>query len=130
MFEKSTDFGSDFAYARRSSLSWSSVAVLNSEAVGCVPEVVSVQAPAVPEKLREGRGAEATEVPRGILFHDYIYDNRGQVVKANCIIPTTQNTQCIDDDMKELVPWMLGKGMSKEIICRLAVITGRLKIEN
>ena len=52
--------------------------------------------------------------PRGILFHDYTYDNRGQVVKANCIIPTNQNTQCIDDDMKELVPWMLGKGMSKE----------------
>ncbi len=70
--------------------------------------------PAVPAKLHEGRGAEATEVPRGILFHDYTYDNRGQVVKANCIIPTTQNTQCIDDDMKELVPWMIGKGMSKE----------------
>jgi sulfhydrogenase subunit alpha len=70
--------------------------------------------PVAPGKLREGRGAEATEVPRGILFHDYTYDNRGQVVKANCIIPTTQNTQCIDDDMKELVPWMLGKGMSKE----------------
>jgi sulfhydrogenase subunit alpha len=70
--------------------------------------------PAVPGRLREGRGIEATEVPRGILFHDYTYDNRGQVTKANCIIPTTQNTQCIDDDMAELVPWMLGKGMSKE----------------
>jgi coenzyme F420-reducing hydrogenase alpha subunit len=75
---------------------------------------IKEEAPIVPEKLREGRGAEATEVPRGILFHDYTYDNRGQVVKANCIIPTTQNTQCIDDDMKELVPWMIGKGMSKE----------------
>jgi sulfhydrogenase subunit alpha len=70
--------------------------------------------PAVPGRLREGRGAEATEVPRGILFHDYTYDNRGQVVKANCIIPTTQNTQCIDDDMTALVPWMLDRGMSKE----------------
>ena len=53
-------------------------------------------------------------MPRGILFHDYTYDNRGQVVKANCIIPTTQNTQCIDDDMTELVPWMMDKGMSKD----------------
>ncbi len=70
--------------------------------------------PVVPDRLREGRGAEATEVPRGILFHDYTYDNRGQIVKANCIIPTTQNTQNIDDDMKELVPWMIGKGMTKE----------------
>jgi len=75
---------------------------------------VKDEAPVVPEKLREGRGADATEVPRGILFHDYTYDNRGQVVKANCIIPTTQNTQCIDDDMRELVPWMLAKGMTKE----------------
>jgi sulfhydrogenase subunit alpha len=75
---------------------------------------VKDEKPSVPERLKEGRGAEATEVPRGILFHDYTYDNRGQVVKANCIIPTTQNTQNIDDDMKELVPWMIGKGMSKE----------------
>jgi coenzyme F420-reducing hydrogenase alpha subunit len=75
---------------------------------------IKEEKPAAPEKLREGRGAEATEVPRGILFHDYTYDNRGQVVKANCIIPTTQNTQCIDDDMKELVPWMIEKGMSEE----------------
>jgi sulfhydrogenase subunit alpha len=75
---------------------------------------VAPEQPVAPGKLREGRGAEATEVPRGILFHDYTYDNRGQIVKANCIIPTTQNTQCIDDDMKELVPWMIGKGMTKE----------------
>jgi len=75
---------------------------------------VKPEMPVAPGKLREGRGIEATEVPRGILFHDYTYDNRGQVVKANCIIPTNQNTQSIDDDMKELVPWMIGKGMSKE----------------
>jgi sulfhydrogenase subunit alpha len=75
---------------------------------------IKEEKPVVPGKLRDGRGAESTEVPRGILFHDYTYDNRGQIVKANCIIPTTQNTQCIDDDMKELVPWMLSKGMSKD----------------
>jgi len=81
---------------------------------GLLSRGIREETPVVPEKLREGRGADATEVPRGILFHDYTYDNRGQVVKANCIIPTTQNTQCIDDDMRELVPWMIGKGMSKD----------------
>jgi sulfhydrogenase subunit alpha len=75
---------------------------------------IKEEKPVTPARLREGRGIEATEVPRGILFHDYTYDNRGQIVKANCIIPTTQNTQCIDDDMRELVPWMLAKGMSRE----------------
>jgi coenzyme F420-reducing hydrogenase alpha subunit len=81
---------------------------------GLLTRGIKDEKPVVPERLREGRGVEATEVPRGILFHDYTYDNRGQVVKGNCIIPTTQNTQNIDDDMKELVPWMIGKGMTKE----------------
>jgi coenzyme F420-reducing hydrogenase alpha subunit len=72
------------------------------------------EAPIAPDRLREGRGIEATEVPRGILFHDYTYDNRGLVAKANCIIPTTQNTQCIDDDMAALVPWMIERDMSRE----------------
>jgi sulfhydrogenase subunit alpha len=75
---------------------------------------IRAEKPVVPERMREGRATEATEVPRGILFHDYTYDNRGQVAKANCIIPTTQNTQSIDDDMTELVPWMMGKGMTKD----------------
>lgn len=75
---------------------------------------IKEERPTMPERMREGRAAEATEVPRGILFHEYTYDNRGQVVKANCIIPTTQNTQCIDDDMTELVPWMMDKGMTKD----------------
>lgn len=79
-----------------------------------VADGIREEKPAAPGRLREGRGVAATEVPRGILFHDYTYDNRGQVARANCIIPTTQNTQCIDDDMKELVPWMLSHGMSKE----------------
>ncbi len=59
------------------------------------------------EPTRFGRGIAATEVPRGILFHDYTYDRKGQIVKANCIIPTGQNLANIDDDMKKLVPEIL-----------------------
>jgi coenzyme F420-reducing hydrogenase alpha subunit len=51
-----------------------------------------------------GRGIATTEVPRGILFHDYTYNRQGQIEKANCIIPTGQNLANIDDDMKKLVP--------------------------
>ncbi len=75
---------------------------------------IKPEEPIVPEKLTEGTGVGCTEVPRGILFHEYTFDNRGQMVKANCIIPTNQNTQNIDDDMKELVPWMIAQGYSKE----------------
>ena len=68
----------------------------------------------VPVKPRAGTGVGAVEVPRGILYHEYTYNADGHVTAANCIIPTTQNTQCIDDDMKELVPWMIGRGMTKD----------------
>ncbi len=63
---------------------------------------------------RYGRGVGSNEVPRGILFHDYTYDNKGNIVKANCIIPTGQNLANIDDDMLKLVPEIVDK--SKEEI--------------
>jgi len=63
---------------------------------------------------RYGRGFGANEVPRGILFHDYTYDNKGNIIKANCIIPTGQNLANIDDDMMKLVPEIVDR--SKEEI--------------
>jgi len=62
------------------------------------------------DPVRYGRGIAATEVPRGILFHDYTYNRQGQIEKANCIIPTGQNLANIDDDMKKLVPEIIGEG--------------------
>ena len=56
------------------------------------------------EPTRFGTGVGATEVPRGILYHEYTYDRQGRVAAANCIIPTGQNLANIDDDMKKLVP--------------------------
>lgn len=61
-----------------------------------------------------GTGIGATEVPRGILYHEYTYDRQGRMVKANCVIPTGQNLANIDDDMKKLVPEIIDK--SKEEI--------------
>ena len=67
-------------------------------------------------KPRAGRGIGSTEVPRGILYHDYTYNDEGIVVDANCIIPTNQNTANIDDDMKEFVPKMIDMGWDKDRI--------------
>ena len=58
---------------------------------------------------KAGRGVGATEVPRGILFHDYTYDARGFCTKANCIIPTNQNHANIQLDMEKLVPAIMDK---------------------
>jgi len=58
-------------------------------------------------KVRAGRGIGAVEAPRGILFHDYTYDESGIPTKANCIIPTNQNHNNIQKDMEALVPTIL-----------------------
>jgi sulfhydrogenase subunit alpha len=56
---------------------------------------------------RAGRGVSAVEAPRGILFHDYTYDERGRITSANCIIPTNQNHNNIQKDMESLAPRLL-----------------------
>lgn len=59
--------------------------------------------------VKSGNGIGAVEVPRGILFHNYEIDDRGIITKANCVIPTGQNVQNIEEDMKKLVPEILHK---------------------
>jgi len=54
-------------------------------------------------EVKAGQGISAVEVPRGILYHDYIIDDKGTITKANCIIPTTQNNANIHYDLAELV---------------------------
>lgn len=71
--------------------------------------------PEVPEvKPRAGRGIGAVEVPRGILFHEYEYDDAGRIAAANCIIPTGQNLHHIEKDMEALVPVALESGDEKK----------------
>jgi len=60
-------------------------------------------------KVKAGRGIGAVEVPRGILFHDYTYNQKGVCTKANCVIPTNQNHANIEQDMKALLKTMLDK---------------------
>jgi len=61
--------------------------------------------PAAPARL-SGEGTGACDVPRGTLFHHYVIED-GKVVGANCIIPTGQNLNNIEADMRTLVPTLL-----------------------
>lgn len=63
--------------------------------------------PVAPARL-SGEGTGACEVPRGILFHNYVIEE-GYVVGANCIIPTGQNLANIEADMRALVPQILDR---------------------
>ena len=72
-------------------------------------------------KVKAGRGVGAVEVPRGILFHDYTYNQNGVCTKANCVIPTNQNHGNIELDMKALLPTILEK-TPKEIELNLEML--------
>jgi Coenzyme F420-reducing hydrogenase, alpha subunit len=53
--------------------------------------------------VKAGLGSGSVEVPRGILFHEYEYNKDGEIVWANCVIPTNQNHANIQKDMEALV---------------------------
>ncbi|MFC2036857.1 Ni/Fe hydrogenase subunit alpha [Chloroflexota bacterium] len=54
-----------------------------------------------------GEGVGSCDVPRGILFHNYVIDDDGLIQGANCIIPTNQNHANIQADMEALLPEIL-----------------------
>ncbi len=60
-------------------------------------------------KVKAGRGVGAVEAPRGILFHDYTFDDDGKCIAANIIIPTNENHNSIQHDFEKLLPEILDK---------------------
>lgn len=62
--------------------------------------------------LKAATGIGAVEVPRGILYHEYTYNDKGYMEKANCIIPTGQNLNNIEEDFNALLPTVLDKSQA------------------
>jgi coenzyme F420-reducing hydrogenase alpha subunit len=56
-----------------------------------------------------GEGVGSCDVPRGILFHNYVIDDEGKIQEANCVIPTGQNYGNMEADMRALVPQILDR---------------------
>ncbi len=83
--------------------------------VGYIDELLEIgikdEKPVEPTKY--SRGAGATEEPRGILFHEYEYDENGFCTMGNCIIPTNQNHANIQQDFNDLVPWLMAADKSE-----------------
>ena len=56
-----------------------------------------------------GNGAGCVEAPRGILFHRYEFDEKGECLRANICIPTNQNHGNIQKDFEAFVPSVLDR---------------------
>ncbi len=73
-------------------------------------------------KYKPNTGAGCVEVPRGSLFHEYSIDDSAHITTANCVIPTNQNMGNLEDDMRKIVPELLGKKSQEEITLDLEML--------
>ncbi len=58
-------------------------------------------------KVRAGEGCSASEAPRGLLYHRYIVDSKGEILYARIVPPTAQNLARIEADLWVLAPQVL-----------------------
>ncbi|MEW6278274.1 MAG: Ni/Fe hydrogenase subunit alpha [Candidatus Eremiobacterota bacterium] len=63
------------------------------------PEQASVEL-----KPRAGLGHAATEAPRGLLYHRYRLDEKGDIAESCIVPPTSQNQATIENDLWNFVP--------------------------
>lgn len=67
--------------------------------------------------IKKSWGVGVVEAPRGLLIHEYKFNDDGLIEAANCIIPTAQNLANIEADMMKLVPEVIER--PKEEITQL-----------
>ncbi len=59
--------------------------------------------PAIKVEPRVSTGYGCTEAPRGICYHRYRLDDRGLIVDARIVPPTSQNLKTIEIDLRQFV---------------------------
>jgi len=53
---------------------------------------------------RAATGYGCTEAPRGMLYHRYRLDEKGMILDAKIVPPTSQNQKTIEQDLRQFVP--------------------------
>jgi coenzyme F420-reducing hydrogenase alpha subunit len=73
----------------------------------------------LPEKAKvdiepkAGSGCGCTEAPRGILYHRYRLNERGIILDAKIVPPTSQNQKTIEQDLREYIPSRMNLSQEK-----------------
>ncbi|MGA7905808.1 MAG: nickel-dependent hydrogenase large subunit, partial [Candidatus Sulfotelmatobacter sp.] len=84
------------------------------EALRVIREYEPPAAARVELKYKPGVGHAATEAPRGLLYHRYQIDEKGLIVSAKIVPPTSQNQKRMEDDLWQFVPQVASRS-EKEI---------------
>jgi sulfhydrogenase subunit alpha len=71
------------------------------EALRIIGEYEPPPKPAADLTVRTGTGHGCTEAPRGLLYHRYHLGERGTVLDAKIVPPTSQNQATIEEDLRE-----------------------------
>ena len=72
-----------------------------------VTEYVEPVRPNVSYRPKAGVCYGVSEAPRGILYHSYTVNARGQIEKAKIVPPTAQNQARMEDDVRLLAPQIM-----------------------
>lgn len=83
------------------------------EALRIIAQYEEMDRPAVEISPRAGTGYGCTEAPRGILYHHYRIDDKGRILDAKIVPPTSQNQKTIEDDLRSFVPPRLNLSQEK-----------------
>ena len=78
------------------------------EALRLIEQFEMPDKPYVEAEARLSTGFGCTEAPRGMLYHRYRLDERGMIVDAKIVPPTSQNLKTIEADLLQLVPASMG----------------------
>jgi coenzyme F420-reducing hydrogenase alpha subunit len=73
------------------------------EALRIIAAYERPEQPFVAYEPKASRGYAVTEAPRGILYHGYELDDKGDILQVDIIPPTSQNQRMIEDDLREFV---------------------------
>ncbi len=73
------------------------------EALRIIEKLEMPDKPAVDVEPRVSTGCGCTEAPRGICYHRYRLDDRGIIVDAKIVPPTSQNQKTIEEDLQQFV---------------------------